>query len=102
MVQWYFSLTFPFIRYCCQPDNEAVFKVINQGQICFPFVISSCINLFRRCEQKSKIPYYSSKNIYPKTQRFNFPKEKEPDLLIWIQYMDADTYFLTVEMCEGT
>lgn len=46
------SIIFPFICYCCQPDNETLLKLINCEQICFPVALSSCINLFHRHEKK--------------------------------------------------
>lgn len=54
--------------------------------------------------KKNQGLYFSSPvNIYSKTQKFHFfqyPKEKDPVLLLWIQYVGSVVSFLTAEMRE--
>lgn len=49
------------------------------------------------------LSFSSPVNIYSKTQKFQFlrySKEKDPVLLLWIQYVGSVVSFLTAEMRE--
>lgn len=94
------SVIFPFIHYCCQPDNETVFKQINWEPICFPVALSSCINLFHGHKTKHQGLLSYSPADTSSESFFWHPKEKDPVLLLWIQCMSSVISFFIAEVCE--
>lgn len=95
------SIIFPFICYCCQPDNETLLKLINCEQICFPVALSSCINLFHRHEKKKiKDFFLTALQISLLILRYHFCDILPKRFCLWIQCMSSAVSFFTAEVSE--